>query len=203
MELSLGKHSVGGIACPAVGSHKYKEYLIDCGYDPQELEATALGIHPSRADRQAAGDDKFALLRNPSHVKAEHSEVHYLTDTAIQYMRETDSPWFLHLSYFRPHHHNYAPAPYNTMYKGQDCPAPIRTESQLSHPLWDEFRKERISTMFDDEKYCRDWRAVYYNLIREIDDNLGRLFDFMTEAGLMDNTLIIFTSDHGEFAGDH
>lgn len=197
------EYITGGAFCPAVGSHKYREYLLGCGYDSQELQATGLGMRPSEADKQTAGDDKFALLRSPSYVGAQHSEVHYLTDNAIQYMRESDSPWFLHLSYFRPHHPNYAPAPYNTMYKSRDCPAPVRDESELSHPLWNEFRKERIGTMFDDEKYCRDWRAVYYGLIREIDDNLGRLFDFMTQVGLMDNTVIIFTSDHGEFAGDH
>jgi arylsulfatase A-like enzyme len=197
------EYIAGGVACPAVGSSQYREYLISCGYNAEELKATGLGICPSRADKQTAGNDKFALLRSLSYVNAQHSEVHYLTDKAMQYMLETASPWFLHLSYFRPHHPNYAPAPYNTMYKAEDCPPPVRHKSELSHPLWKEFREERKGIMFDDERYCREWRAVYYGLIREIDDNLGRLFEFMDQNGKMDNTMIIFTSDHGEFAGDH
>ena len=40
-------------------------------------------------------------------------------------------------------------------------------------------------------------------LIKQIDDQLGRLFQFMQERGLMDNTMIVFTSDHGDYLGDH
>ena len=46
-------------------------------------------------------------------------------------------------------------------------------------------------------------RPAYQGLIRQLDDHLGRLFDYMEGAGLMKNTLIVFTADHGDFLGDH
>ncbi|CPJ62896.1 sulfatase [Bordetella pertussis] len=46
-------------------------------------------------------------------------------------------------------------------------------------------------------------RPAYQGLIQQLDDHLGRLFDYMEGAGLMRNTLVIFTSDHGDFLGDH
>jgi len=197
------EYITGSVACPAVGSHKYRNYLLSCGYDPCKLKETSLGILPSKTKIEAVKDNTMAELRLPSYVKAQHSEAHYLTDAAIKFMKETKSSWFLHLSFFRPHHPNFASEPYNTIYEAEDCPLPIRGKSELMHPLWNEFRKERGGIEFEDEKFCKEWRAVYYGLIREIDDNLGRLFHFMSISGLMENTMIIFTSDHGEFAGDH
>ncbi len=46
-------------------------------------------------------------------------------------------------------------------------------------------------------------RAPYYGLRTEIDDQLGRVFSFLKETDQWDNTLIVFTSDHGEQLGDH
>lgn len=55
----------------------------------------------------------------------------------------------------------------------------------------------------DDSRLLQDRRAQYFGLIKEVDDNLGRLFDFLKQTGQWDNTLIMFTSDHGEQMGDH
>ena len=46
-------------------------------------------------------------------------------------------------------------------------------------------------------------RPAYMGLIKQIDDWLGRLFDHMKKLGRLDDTLIFFTSDHGDFLGDH
>ena len=40
-------------------------------------------------------------------------------------------------------------------------------------------------------------------LIKQIDDNLGRLFKFLEDTGHMEDTMIVFTSDHGDYQGDH
>ena len=53
------------------------------------------------------------------------------------------------------------------------------------------------------EAEVRQMRATYYGLMTEVDDQLGRVFDFLKETGQWDNTLIVFTSDHGEQLGDH
>jgi arylsulfatase A-like enzyme len=50
---------------------------------------------------------------------------------------------------------------------------------------------------------ARQGRAYYYNLVRLIDRQMGRVLQYLDEAGLTENTLVIFTSDHGELLGDH
>jgi len=189
-------------ATPCVPNYDYVEYLRKKGYPGAGQDIALRTLRPDPSRNESVANDH----RRPAAVRAEDSSGHYLTDRAISFMRETtDRPWFLHLSYFRPHHPNYAPAPYNTMYDENDFPPPVRSQEELSHPLFKQFRTERNESQGDvhDELYCRHWRAVYAGLIKEIDDNLLRLFEFMDQSGLMDQTMIIFTSDHGEFAGDH
>ena len=45
--------------------------------------------------------------------------------------------------------------------------------------------------------------VIYMGLIKQIDDNLGRLFEFLNKKGIMKDTMIVFTSDHGDYLGDH
>jgi arylsulfatase A-like enzyme len=53
------------------------------------------------------------------------------------------------------------------------------------------------------EARARRWLATYYGMMSLVDDQLGRLFQFLRTEGLWDQTLIVFTSDHGEYLGDH
>ena len=53
------------------------------------------------------------------------------------------------------------------------------------------------------DRLCQRAKAVYLGLITEVDKNLGKIFDLLKETGQWDDTLIIFTSDHGEQLGDH
>ena len=55
----------------------------------------------------------------------------------------------------------------------------------------------------ESEKKLRRLKASYYGLMSEVDDNLGRLFAHLKSTGAYDDTLIVFTSDHGEQIGDH
>jgi len=63
--------------------------------------------------------------------------------------------------------------------------------------------KTRICRSFA-RPHVRDTVApVYMGLIKELDDNLGRLFDYLDESGRMDDTMVVFCSDHGDALGDH
>lgn len=197
------EYVAGGAYSAGVNSEEYIGYLKSRGYPGEGYEIIRRAYYES--DPTVEKMHEFAL-RAPARIKAEDSEAHFLTDKAIQFMKETqDKPWFLHLSFFRPHHPNRASFPYNEMYVAEKFPAPVRNEEERRHPLFGAFRKERNQHMglAEDVAYCLHWRAVYAGLIKEIDDNLVRLFKFMDEHQLMQRTLIIFTSDHGELAGDH
>jgi len=142
----------------------------------------------------------------PTRFEREDSDTAFMTDRAMAFMKDAgESPWFLHLSYFKPHLPIVAPYPYNALYDPADSPAPNRSPEELarSHPFHVPFRVERGGVAYDDEGVWRQRRATYYGLITEIDDQLGRLFRFMKERGLWEDTVIVFTSDHGEYVGDH
>ena len=197
------EYITGAVGTPCVPNYDYIEYLRKKGYPGNGQEIAFNTLRPAGKTR---ADNVAVNCRLPAAVKAEDSSAHYRTDRAIEFMKETtDRPWFLHLSYSHPHHPNCAPAPYNTMYSENDFEPPLRCEEELSHSFFNELRKERNINKGNttDDNYCRHWRAVYAGLIKMIDDNLVRLFDFMDESGLMENTMIVFTSDHGELAGDH
>ncbi|WP_033966792.1 sulfatase-like hydrolase/transferase, partial [Pseudomonas aeruginosa] len=70
-------------------------------------------------------------------------------------------------------------------------------------PVYRAFREHRESLNFSREDVRRQVIPTYMGLIRQVDDQLGRLFQHMRASGRWDDTLIVFTSDHGDFLGDH
>ncbi len=154
----------------------------------------------------------------PSRIPKEYSDSTFFTERALTYLKgRQGKPFFLHLGYYRPHPPFVASAPYHAMYRPEDMPAPIRAESSdaegAQHPLMkyyvDSIKRGSFfhgaegsgSTM--DEAQLRQMRATYCGLITEVDDCIGRVFDYLDETGQWDDTLVIFTSDHGEQLGDH
>jgi arylsulfatase A-like enzyme len=129
-----------------------------------------------------------------------------MTRRAMDYMREAgDQPWCLHLSYIKPHWPYIAPAPYNDMYGPADVVPVVRSEEERAdpHPVYREFMRHRPSLAFSRDEVREEVVPVYMGLIKQIDDQMGVLFRFMQERGLTDNTMIVFTSDHGDYLGDH
>jgi arylsulfatase A-like enzyme len=87
-------------------------------------------------------------------------------------------------------------------------PAPVRQPGELStdHPylrLVQEARGSDEKKLVANESHLRELRACYYGMIGEVDDNLGLLFQALKDSDQWDDTLIIFTSDHGHCLGDH
>ena len=96
-----------------------------------------------------------------------------------------------------------APAPYNDMYSKDDLPTVNRRNDEHTHPLMKAWEQTRICKSFSREG-VRDLVApVYMGLIKELDDNLGRLFDYLEDSGRMKDTMVVFCSDHGDNMGDH
>ncbi|WP_207478506.1 phosphoric/sulfuric ester hydrolase PehA [Arenibaculum pallidiluteum] len=154
----------------------------------------------------------------PARIPKELSDSAFFTERALTYLKGRDGrPFFLHLGYYRPHPPFVAPAPYHAMYRPEDMPAPVRAasadEEAAQHPLLRHYVDSiRRGSFFHgaegsgatlDEREIRQMRATYCGLITEIDDCLGRVFAYLDETGQWDDTLVIFTSDHGEQLGDH
>jgi arylsulfatase A-like enzyme len=142
----------------------------------------------------------------PSRVQEEHSETAYLTDRALEWIRaQGESPWVLHLSYVKPHWPYVAPAPYHALYRDGDVGPIVRGPQDATpaeHPVMRAYRQHDEALSFAREDVARHVRATYMGLIAQVDHHLGRLQDALEAQGRMEDTLIVFTSDHGEFSGD-
>jgi arylsulfatase A-like enzyme len=149
------------------------------------------------------------FLRNahlPARVAEEHSETAYMTNRAMEFIEEAgDQPWCMHLSYIKPHWPYIAPAPYHNMYGPEDLVPVNRDEREKidPHPVFAAYMRHIESETFSRDEVRNAVMPVYMGLIKQIDDHLGRLWRFMEARGLFDNTMVVVTSDHGDYLGDH
>ncbi len=143
----------------------------------------------------------------PLRLAREHHDTYFMTDRVIDYLTDRRDGWCVHLSLLRPHPPWVAPAPYHARYAPGTLPGFVRAASAdieaeqhpwLAHQLSDKRYRAPGS-----EKKLRRLKASYFGLMSEVDDNLGRLIAHLKSTGQYDDTLIVFTSDHGEQIGDH
>lgn len=183
----------------------YPAFLRRHGYDSAD-PWTDYVIAGLDADGRVASGWNMRNVHLPARVAEAHSETAYMTDQALDFMKRRGSqPWVLHLSYVKPHWPYMAPSPYHRMYTADQCLPVQRNQEELAdaHPVVAAYRQHEESLSFSTDECVRVVRPAYQGLIRQLDDHLGRLFDYMEGAGLMKNTLIVFTADHGDFLGDH
>ena len=136
----------------------------------------------------------------------EESETPYITRRAMDFINEAgDTPWCLHLSYIKPHWPYIVPAPYHDMYGPNTHMPVVRSdlEQENPHPVYGAFMEERVSKAFTNDTTRTKVIGAYMGLIKQIDDQMGELMAFLDAQGLTDDTLIVFTSDHGDYLGDH
>jgi len=131
-----------------------------------------------------------------------------MTDRAMAFMEgemDGDTPWVCHLSYIKPHWPYIVPAPYHDMYDETHVVDPIRNaaERETTHPLMAAYLDARVCKSFARDEVRTHVIPAYMGLIKQLDDNLGRLFAWMDEKGLSENTIIVMSSDHGDYMGDH
>jgi len=186
-------------------SEDYDEYLRSHGMDGEnpweEWANTAVGPNGELRSGWMLENAPFA-----ARVPKEHSETAWLTTRGIEYIEQQgDEPWLCHLSYIKPHWPYLAPAPYNNMYSASDLPPVNRTqaEREIDHPLMQAWMNQRVCKSFSRDEYRDLVAPVYMGLIKELDDQMGRLFEYLENSGRMDDTMIVFCSDHGDNMGDH
>ncbi|MDT0512747.1 MULTISPECIES: alkaline phosphatase family protein [unclassified Halomonas] len=183
----------------------YNRYLREHGY---------AGDNPWHSAANSAEGQGGELLSGwymrhshlPARVREEHSETAYTTMRAMDFITEAgDSPWCLHLSYIKPHWPYMAPAPYHAMYGQKDILPAVRSEQEREqpHPVLEAFMNHPESLEFSRVEVRERVIPAYMGLISQLDDHIGRLMAFLEERGQLDNTLIVFTSDHGDYLGDH
>ena len=184
----------------------YNEYLKSKGYteDSNPWHWAANAVDTETGVRSGYFNDR---VDRPARVTDEASETPYMTRRAMDFLAQDDgeTPWLLHLSYIKPHWPYVAPAPYHDMYAASDVVPAIKSDVERAdpNPLARHFMDRVASRTFSRQDARETVIPVYMGLITQIDDQLGILFAFMEERGLLDDTMIVFTSDHGDYLGDH
>ena len=181
----------------------YNEYLKSKGYPGENPWADFANAGVEGND--IASGWFMTNANKPANIAEEDSETPWLTGEAIKFIEQAEGPWCAHLSYIKPHWPYIVPAPYHDMFGPQHVPAPLRDESERvdPHPIYNAFMNNRIGQAFSRDEVRNKVIPAYMGLIKQCDDQMGRLFDYLETTGQMDNTMIVITSDHGDYLGDH
>ena len=149
-------------------------------------------------------------LMYESPLPQELHQTTWITDISLDFMQRhaeqhPERPFLCFTSYVDPHDPYDPPAPYSTMFDPADMPAPRPMtwpkdgcqilERSRDFPGWREV-SENVPVI-------RKLRALYHGSVRFIDDQIARMESFLQERGLWDNTILVFTTDHGDMIGDH
>jgi arylsulfatase A-like enzyme len=126
---------------------------------------------------------------------------------SIQWLEDHpgDAPFFLRLSFNAPHTPVIPPYPFDQLIAKEDIRYPAQSEGPSSgSPMWisETLRSYADSAHLTDEQ-IRDARRYYYGETAYVDYQFGVLLEWMQERGLLDNTIVVFVSDHGTHIGDY
>ena len=188
-------------------SSPYNEYLKSEGYDGENPwhDYANSGIDE---DGNIASGMIYGNARRPANIREEDSETPWLTRQMIRFLNEygrRERPWMCHLSYIKPHWPYIVPAPYNDMYGPNSFLPVLRQDSEMvdPNPVYAAFAGNIIGKAFHRDDVRQATLGAYMGLIKQIDDQMGVLFDHLRNSGEIENTIIVITSDHGDYLGDH
>jgi len=162
-------------------------------------------------------------------VPARPAEAHFTTWAANETIRflgsQPQEPFFAMMSLYDPHHPFDPPEPYASMYDPAEVPQPVWRDGELDDkpPHFLDGHRGRVDPILGLSEppprggpkttqpdlstvTAEQWGQViahYYGMVSLIDDQVGRVLRALKEAGLDEDTVVIFTSDHGELLGDH
>ncbi|MCL2363733.1 MAG: sulfatase-like hydrolase/transferase [Defluviitaleaceae bacterium] len=179
------------------GAHGLEDYL-------DYLETVGYGGY-SRA-HAVGNNDIFATV---SPLPQEHYVDSWVATRSIHYMQKhvndtPEKPFFMWASFPKPHSPYDPPRPYDAMYDPREIPPPTGAIDEIKARGLDAVHKSHFkyhwNTVSDAAKQVI--KAHYYGLISFQDKQVGRMMDFLENAGIRDNTIVIFTSDHGDMMGD-
>ncbi|HPQ99892.1 MAG TPA: sulfatase-like hydrolase/transferase, partial [Saprospiraceae bacterium] len=150
------------------------------------------------------GIDVLALKQELGYVPAPYHQTTWCTDRAIDFIKEKrEWPWLFSLNIYDPHGPFDPPQEYLDRYQVDDLAGPLFQPSDLDEKsvFNNVMFQSKPKQYTDHENKLR--LAQYWAQIDLIDENIGRILKVLEETGQLNNTLIVFTSDHGDMAGDH
>lgn len=157
-----------------------------------------------KADVKERQQSKREFAR-PSALPLRHYPDVYVAQQAKQYLQRYEGfqPWFCWLSFCGPHRPWDAPEPYASMYSAQDMPSPVECKRVEWEGAKGYLAKRLVGKPPVSAEEAVRLRANYAGNVSLIDDQIGEVLTTIEQRGETDNTIIVFTSDHGELAGDY
>ena len=169
-------------------------YSLNEDYDPEEYDV----ITPSGA-RQGG------IIRAGVYPGGDDTPSRNITDWAIDFLkdRNKEEPFFLRVSHNYPHTPVLPSKPWDTYYDPGEIPIVyVDMDAVETRSTWDhEASQWKALSNLSKEDYDRSWQH-YMGLCAQVDHEVGRLMEVMDELGLIENTIIVYSSDHGAGLGE-
>lgn len=210
VELAVEPHNVEAPLAPPRGLH-YENWL----YAQAPAEEIASLTQAPLAPLSDAAQTRHSGLPSAWHNTT------WTADRTIDYIRNCgNEPFFAWASFADPHHPFDCPEPWSRLHApaSVDLPrhhqrdldqrpwwhrAALETVPQIDNPALLAYRQRTSRTSEQTEEQLRDLIANYYGMISLIDHNVGRITAELRRLGKLDNTYIVYSSDHGDWLGDH
>ncbi len=189
---------------PHAFGHEYADWVRAQGVNPADLISQRAVAQKSDGNRGRLPEPAPDCDNVPSHLH----QTYWCTEKSIEFIRKNrreNQPWMLSVNPFDPHPPFDAPWEYYRRYNPETLPGPhfmesdIGFQSKLTAAGIDFQSQSKPPSEFDDKRM----QASYYAMIEQLDSEFGRLLDYLDAEGLRENTIVLFTSDHGEALGDH
>ncbi len=173
------------------------------------------GINPWHDYANSGVEDDMAIASGwllqhtdkPANIREHDSETPWLTRCGIDFIKtaKPDQPWLCHLSYIKPHWPYIVPKPYHNMYNQSHVLPVVRSEAEKQNPnaVYEAYFTNAIAKAIATDGIREKVVPAYMGLIKQCDDQLGVLLDYLDTSGRMEDTMIVLTSDHGDYLGDH
>ena len=179
---------------------KPEKYGFDMYVSDGEIGAEINKKHPNISY-------KSGVFGDPSPVPLEDSHTHILareTNKIINKFAEQDKPWFVNVDFQEPHLPCRPSAPFDTMYDPEDIEKWGGFDDNFINKPY--IHKQQVINWKLEDKSWREWSrtvALYYGIISQYDDAIGLLLKNLEDTGQLENTVIVYTCDHGDLCGSH
>jgi arylsulfatase A-like enzyme len=187
---------------PWTAKRGWERSRIDA-YNARQGEETGVREGPGMLKRPGWGD--LALYKSSPDEDAYVGELNIINSgiKSIQEMAKQDGPWCSYISCNSPHDAYHPAKRYLDMYKDMEIPLPESFEDTLADKprIYQRMRNQYWNQLSPEE--TRESVIHYYAFCTMVDEWFGRIMDALEATGQADNTLILVTSDHGDYAGAH
>lgn len=215
-----GMLTQAGYQTRAIGKMHFSPVRHPFGFEQMELSEEIPGNIENDEFIQHLVEAGYNYVHEPHGIRSEHYYIpqtsqlpakdhttHWTADRTIEFLRNRDRnrPFFSWTSFIKPHPPFDPPVPWNKLYRAHEMPLPKKLDRVDELMTWhmrnqNHYKRRNAGV---DNNLIAAMRAAYYGCVSFIDYNVGRILEELEAQGELENTIIIYASDHGELLGDY